>query len=279
MTDSRINLKSPLLAGILAFLLPGLGHLYQRRFVKSAIYAVCILGLYCSGMAMAGWKAVQAPDFGRGFNTSTLKYAAQAGVGLPSMYAVVQRQRYDHPENGTVDIIDSAMELPFTGHVDGTGMNEWNSVEAVGTISLEPVAGDFGSQTIGGVFRGTLDGKSEELVVLNVELGKPVSGLETRRCDGGVYQEIDGKLKRIAEIEGTVPRPFLDWFQAPMNEDQEQKLHKELGKYHELAMVMTWMAGLLNVLAIWDAVEGPAYGYNDEIPEGEATDEKAKATT
>ena len=31
-----------------------------------------------------------------------------------------------------------------------------------------------------------------------------------------------------------------------------------------MAMVFTWIAGLLNILAIWDAVEGPAFGYGDE---------------
>ena len=34
-----------------------------------------------------------------------------------------------------------------------------------------------------------------------------------------------------------------------------------------MASVFTWIAGLLNLLVIWDAVDGPAYGYGDEKKE------------
>ena len=33
--------------------------------------------------------------------------------------------------------------------------------------------------------------------------------------------------------------------------------------------MFTWIAGLLNLMAIWDAYDGPAYGYGDEEPEDE----------
>lgn len=43
------------------------------------------------------------------------------------------------------------------------------------------------------------------------------------------------------------------------------------GKRYEIALLFTWVAGLLNLLAIWDAYEGPAYGYGDEVdqPDGQ----------
>ena len=86
MTDPRIPLKNPIIAGVLAFLLPGAGHLYQGRMFKAVVYFVCILGLFFSGMAMADWKAVQPPPEGRGNKIAYLKYAAQLGVGVPSLY-------------------------------------------------------------------------------------------------------------------------------------------------------------------------------------------------
>ena len=46
-----------------------------------------------------------------------------------------------------------------------------------------------------------------------------------------------------------------------------------MGKFFELAKIFTWIAGLLNILAVWDAFEGPAYGYGDEE---ESTDEAKK---
>ena len=41
--------------------------------------------------------------------------------------------------------------------------------------------------------------------------------------------------------------------------DDLDALHKHLGRYFELATVYTMMAGLLNILAIYDALGGPAY--------------------
>ena len=69
--------------------------------------------------------------------------------------------------------------------------------------------------------------------------------------------------------------PVWNWFAVPLDVEQERELHKNLGKFYELAMVFTWVAGLLNLLAIWDALEGPAYGYGDET-ESDATDAPGK---
>ena len=48
-------------------------------------------------------------------------------------------------------------------------------------------------------------------------------------------------------------------------------MNRRLGRSYEIALLFTWVAGLLNLLAIWDAYEGPAYGYGDEVdqPEGQ----------
>ena len=67
------------------------------------------------------------------------------------------------------------------------------------------------------------------------------------------------------EIEGTIPRSFTDWYQVPLEEDAIQEMNRRLGRRYEIALLFTWVAGLLNLLAIWDAYEGPAYGYGDEV--------------
>jgi hypothetical protein len=79
---------------------------------------------------------------------------------------------------------------------------------------------------------------------------------------------------RTGEIEGTVSRPFWNWFQAPLEDKALEEIHGRLGRRYALAEVITWIAGLLNLLAIWDALEGPAYGYGDEDEptDGQATD-------
>jgi hypothetical protein len=57
--------------------------------------------------------------------------------------------------------------------------------------------------------------------------------------------------------------------------DELDALHKHLGRYFELATVYTMMAGLLNILAIYDAFGGPAYSH----PAEDKKKDKSKATT
>ena len=65
-------------------------------------------------------------------------------------------------------------------------------------------------------------------------------------------------------IVGTIPRSIIDGYGVPPEPEQLQEVTGRLGKIHELALVFTWIAGLLNILAIWVCVQGPAYGFGDE---------------
>src|SRR3954449_5518486 len=58
MARTPFPLKNPAKAAFLAYLIPGLGHLYQGRIGKGILYAVCILGLYFVGLAMGDWRIV-----------------------------------------------------------------------------------------------------------------------------------------------------------------------------------------------------------------------------
>jgi hypothetical protein len=64
-----------------------------------------------------------------------------------------------------------------------------------------------------------------------------------------------------------VERGILNWFQAPLDTNELDRLNGNLSRQFDVACVFTWIAGLLNLLAIWDAAQGPAYGYGDEQPE------------
>jgi hypothetical protein len=67
-------------------------------------------------------------------------------------------------------------------------------------------------------------------------------------------------------VRGTIPRSFLNAFDAPPEGRALDEVTRRLGRVFELAQVFTWVAGLLNLLAIWDCVQGPAYGFGDEPP-------------
>jgi hypothetical protein len=85
-----IDLQNPAVAAVLAWLIPGAGHLYQRRTAKGILFLVCILGTFFYGLFLGGGRVVYAswrPDDHR------WPYLCQVGVGLPAMPALVQAYR------------------------------------------------------------------------------------------------------------------------------------------------------------------------------------------
>ena len=94
-----VDLKDPALAAFLTWLIPGLGHLYQGRRAKAALFFICIMttfvyGCYLGGSSEFGWGRVVyfswRPDDRR------LPFICQVGAGLPSMPALVQAYRMKH---------------------------------------------------------------------------------------------------------------------------------------------------------------------------------------
>jgi hypothetical protein len=268
MLDPRINLKTRWLAALLAFLVPGAGHVYQGRYFKGAIYAVCILGLFVAGMRMSDWKAVYV-HYPRDKQAATgklhwLQFAAQFGVGLPALCAIVQNYRYYDESNERVEFLDAPLRAPFDGTL--TSFRGEPPARFRGTIELAPAETDYGGRTVRGHLRGTgEDGREVEIALGGrFVLDERVKAEKGRQLTVSVVEEGDSREQESGTLDGAIPRPAWNWFAVPLDVHQERELHSNLGKYFELAMVFTWVAGLLNLLAIWDALEGPAYGYGDE---------------
>jgi hypothetical protein len=101
-TEIEIDLKDPRLAAFLAWLLPGLGHIYQGRTGKGVLFFVCILGSFIYGMWLGGGRVVYAsstqvltskfPFISREF-AERWQYACQVGVGIAALPAYVQTWR------------------------------------------------------------------------------------------------------------------------------------------------------------------------------------------
>ncbi|RMG33434.1 MAG: hypothetical protein D6725_15635 [Planctomycetota bacterium] len=270
MLDQRIDLRSPWIAGILAFLVPGAGHAYQRRYFKAGIYSVCILGLFWWGMLLGDWKVVYAQFKSAPGRPRTLGYWAQLGVGLPAMPALVQAYRFEsavgedpfgaEPDR-MLNSLDDELDAPFVGDVRSLGDSREAVIRVRGTIHLEPAEEPYG-WGVTGRFVGT----DEKGNAVELELGSPFAigprlrAARRRKVRCAVLE--DGHER--GTLEGTIPRPLVNWFQMPLDRKLLADWHRELGKQVELAQVFTWIAGLLNILAIWDAVQGPAYGYGDE---------------
>ena len=87
-----IDLKDHVLAAFLAWLIPGLGHLYQGRRAKAGLFFVMIMGtflygLYLGGSSEVGWGRVVYASWSPEWR---LYYIGQVGVGLPALPALVQ---------------------------------------------------------------------------------------------------------------------------------------------------------------------------------------------
>lgn len=88
----KIDLKNPLLAAVLSFILPGAGHFYQGRIGKGIVFCVCVLGLFLYGLVLSsgdvGWgRAVYwkwTPDDHRFY------YFGQVCIGVPAFPALIQ---------------------------------------------------------------------------------------------------------------------------------------------------------------------------------------------
>ncbi len=87
----EIDLRQPGIAALWAWLWPGAGHLYQRRYAKGILFMVCILSTYFFGLAMGGGHVVYAS-----WNQTEKRwqYFCQVGVGLPALPAIVQARRH-----------------------------------------------------------------------------------------------------------------------------------------------------------------------------------------
>ncbi|MGO8747322.1 MAG: DUF6677 family protein [Thermoguttaceae bacterium] len=113
--QTSINLKDPLVASVLAWLVPGLGHLYQGRTAKGILFFVCLMGLfvwgcYLGGSSDLGWARVvyiawQGED-------KRLPFLCQVGMGLPTLPAWVQANRLRH---GGPPLFSGFMAPPGSG--------------------------------------------------------------------------------------------------------------------------------------------------------------------
>ncbi len=177
-SEQPIDLKDPALAAFLAWLIPGLGHLYQGRKAKAGLFFVCIIGTFLYGMYLGSdFDPHDGRDLGSGrvvyfswrANDKRLPYLCQVGIGLPVLPALVQANRMS------------------------SGKKVW----------------------CGGLMAPPRDSSI---------------GLNDLNAD----------------------QPTAD------------QLHRYLHRYYELGTVFTMVAGLLNVLAIFDAWAGPVFVRTDD---------------
>jgi TM2 domain-containing membrane protein YozV len=97
-TENLVALKDPALAAFLAWLVPGLGHLYQGRTAKGLLFFICLMSTFAYGCYLGsssdpqiGWARVVYVAWRD--DDMRLAYLCQVGIGLPALPAIVQANR------------------------------------------------------------------------------------------------------------------------------------------------------------------------------------------
>ena len=82
-----VDLRDPYWAALLAWLWPGAGHFYQRRFGKGFLFMVCVLSTYFFGLGMGHGRVVYASLKDNDFRW---QYAFQLSTGVVAFPALIQ---------------------------------------------------------------------------------------------------------------------------------------------------------------------------------------------
>jgi TM2 domain-containing membrane protein YozV len=175
------------LAALLSYLIPGLGQIYQARFLKGILFLICLWGLFFYGLYLGNWQNVYFPP----------QTDAQGQV---------------IPNHG-----DLWLRSPLITNIVGRPIH----------IPHVPYLAQF--------------------------------------CIGiaawpAIIQANSYDLNEVTKIEPEKTHPFLGNFERYPNQKQQEIILRNGDKRGDLGWVYTIIAGLLNLLVIYDALAGPAHG-------------------
>jgi hypothetical protein len=225
-----IDLRDRWLAAFLAWLIPGAGHIYQRRYGKGFLFMVCILGTFFYGIFLGSSNVVYASfrkADGQRYAQDDARYAflCQIGAGLPALPALVQARR-----------------------VGGTNPKAplWDGFMAPPVLVGQRVHEDW--------YRRLLDTQPHEAERFKAE--------DFGRAGDAHWRYFPNRPSE----RGT---DYNGWM------NQLSMWHQHYGSMYDLGTVFTMIAGLLNVLVVFDAWGGPM--GPDQRPEPKKEPKKSDA--
>ena len=114
-----VPLKDPFTAAVLAWLVPGLGHIYQGRAAKGLLFFVLLMGTFVYGMYLGEWRTVYwtwDPE-----RKPVLEGICRLGMGLPSLPSILQSlsslDRF-RKEGGGLPVIGQLQTAPSKAELD-----------------------------------------------------------------------------------------------------------------------------------------------------------------
>jgi hypothetical protein len=214
------------LAGFLSYLVPGLGQISQGRTGKGVLFLICIYSLFFYGMYLGTGTVKAAGE----------EYRVPGNVYLPDTLPTNADQRVVNP-----------MGLPQIA------LNLYNRPQFAGQFWVGVVAWpaiiQYMSDDEAAVHRRAKDLRSEAN-----ELDKGGQQDESERL-----KEEASRLERSLRTGTWAGNPILGQFERAPTEEALNALNTSRGKELELGWVYTVIAGVLNIMVIYDAIAGPAF--------------------
>ena len=178
-----VELRNPWLAGLLAWLVPGLGHWYQGRRAKAIIYAAAIWPILLAGLWMGSyWEATPNADSSRRLlvarnvywswrpGDKRLYFVPQAAIGAVAIPAYCQARELGDGADG---VMSTAFAPPRLPGESATRPNQPSSAEIAANLHSWLDAG-----TIFTVVAGLLN-----LLAIFDAAGGPVRTIEEEEDD------------------------------------------------------------------------------------------------
>jgi len=214
------------LGAVLSYLVPGLGQMVQGRFGKGLLFFVCVYVLFFYGMYLGAAEV----------RIEQRTYRLNGSVYLPA-------QPMDKQAEGMASrlrqLVDGLYMRPqFLGQF-WMGIVVWPAL--VQYWNMDPV--------VEAERQRQLEDRYEEWERLSE------NAEERQRVE-----------REIAALEAQARHPYFgDWMREP-SQRTINAVHNGSDKRMELAWVFTVIAGVLNIMVIYDAFAGPAYRPEEPHP-------------
>ncbi len=98
--DVVVDLRDPYWAAFLAWLWPGAGHFYQRRYAKGFLFMVCVLGIFFFGLGLGRGRVVYASFKNGDFRWQYILQLGAGAVALPAVAQAFVTRNAQDPANG-----------------------------------------------------------------------------------------------------------------------------------------------------------------------------------
>ncbi len=240
----EIPLRHPGWAAFFGWLIPGAGHFYQGRYAKGGLFFCCILFTFFYGLFLGNGQVVYAAWRPGDYRW---QYALQFGVGIPAMPAIAQYRRARKGEPAY--FANRAFLIRYDGEL------------------IDEIKYDKGGRAF------IVAKTGEHLHEVEFSEGQAVFVPETDKTQSGIETGETDKAQSGNETRDPIAYDKLvrtGWYSPPPGPIPPNKncvlglWNDELQHNFEIATLFTVVAGLLNLLAVYDAFAGPVLAREED---------------